>query len=150
MRSPLSILKHNLPLLLPLLASSPHHQLLVHANTEKTIFLGPPTVNIPSSSRPALDALLLDVLTPETSHTAIIRTALNASFPISSPYLAPHGIGRGIRSNVSDDDDDDDDEFGTTSWLILDNLIPGQRYEVRVCWAATVSQPSPFPSFFYS
>ncbi|KXJ97413.1 hypothetical protein Micbo1qcDRAFT_230076 [Microdochium bolleyi] len=110
--------------------------LLVRANTEKTIFLGPPTVNIPSS-HPTLDALLLDVLRPQTLASSVIRTTLNASFPQSSPYLASLGTGVGGR-----DVDYSDKDYGTPSWLILDDLVPGQRYEVRVCWAAT--QPTAF------
>ncbi|KAG9822819.1 hypothetical protein KCU63_g17092, partial [Aureobasidium melanogenum] len=31
---------------------------------------------------------------------------------------------------------------GLSSWYTLDNLRPGQRYEVRICWAAT--QPTDF------
>lgn len=27
---------------------------------------------------------------------------------------------------------------GTESWFLLEGLVPGQRYEVRVCWVATV------------
>ncbi|KAI2632272.1 hypothetical protein GGR54DRAFT_635038 [Hypoxylon sp. NC1633] len=86
----------------------------VYANTEKAIFLGPPTVNIPSA-HPTLNDLHLDTLTP--SNWAI-RTHLEAQFPnISSPH-------------------------GKATWLILDGLTEGQRYEVRVCWAAT--QPTAF------
>ncbi|KAK2879280.1 hypothetical protein FQN49_001026 [Arthroderma sp. PD_2] len=32
--------------------------------------------------------------------------------------------------------------FGKRSWFRLDGLVPGQRYEVRVCWLAT--QPTAF------
>ncbi|KAH7040683.1 uncharacterized protein B0I36DRAFT_13933 [Microdochium trichocladiopsis] len=108
----------------------------VNANTEKTIFLGPPTVNVPSTS-PTLGTLGLDVLTPESSASSIIRTQLNASFPRNSPYLASFPS-----SSTGTNADGTDNERGTTSWFILDNLVPGQRYEVRVCWAAT--QPTAF------
>lgn len=82
----------------------------VDANTEKTIFLGPPAVDIPSAY-PSLEALRLDSLTPDNG---LIRTHLEAQFPSS---LYPNG---------------------RPTWLILDGLSEGQRYEVRVCWAATV------------
>ncbi|KAI1381602.1 hypothetical protein F4677DRAFT_403564 [Hypoxylon crocopeplum] len=87
---------------------------VVCANTEKAIFLGPPTVNIPFA-HPTLDDLHVDILTPSNW---TIRTHLEAKFPnISSPH-------------------------GKATWLILDDLAEGQRYEVRVCWAAT--QPTAF------
>lgn len=81
------------------------------ANTEKTIFLGPETVNIPGHST-SLAALNIATLTP--AHFSL-RTHLNAVFPTAS---FPKGA---------------------ETWLILDNLTEGQRYEVRVCWMATVS-----------
>lgn len=84
----------------------------VNANTEKTIFLGPPTVNIPSA-HPSLEDLQVHTLTPGSGQ---IRTHLEAQFP-SSSYPQ-----------------------GKPTWLVLDNLVEGQRYEVRVCWAATVSR----------
>ncbi|KAI0843551.1 hypothetical protein F5Y06DRAFT_6327 [Hypoxylon sp. FL0890] len=86
----------------------------VCANTEKAIFLGPPTVSIPST-HPTLDDLHVDTLTPANW---AIRTHLEARFPSIS---APHG---------------------KATWLILNELTEGQRYEVRVCWAAT--QPTEF------
>ncbi|KAI2467787.1 hypothetical protein F4781DRAFT_297283 [Annulohypoxylon bovei var. microspora] len=86
----------------------------VCANTEKTIFVGPPISNIPSA-HPTLEDLHVDTLTPTNWE---IRTHLEAQFPnISSPN-------------------------GKATWLILDGLTEGQRYEVRVCWAAT--QPTQF------
>lgn len=86
----------------------------VYANTEKAIFLGPPTVNIPSA-HPSLEDLQVHTLTPGNGGGQI-RTYLEAQFP-SSAY--PHG---------------------KPAWLVLDDLTEGQRYEVRVCWAATVSR----------
>ncbi len=88
----------------------------VRANTEKAIFLGPEPVdvnNIPIAHS-ALSDLHLHTLTPING---TIRTGLTAQFP--SPDH-PHGIA---------------------TWLLLDHLTPNQRYEVRVCWAATVSPP---------
>jgi hypothetical protein len=81
------------------------------ANTEKAIFLGPEPVPIPLT-HPTLSDLHLDTLTP-TNLT--LRTQLAAQFP-----SAAH-------------------PQGTATWLVLDNLTPHQRYEVRVCWAATAS-----------
>ncbi|KAI0882605.1 uncharacterized protein GGS22DRAFT_46866 [Annulohypoxylon maeteangense] len=86
----------------------------VFANTEKAIFTGPPAANIPSA-HPTLEDLHVDILTPINWS---IRTHLESQFPnISSPN-------------------------GKATWLILDELTEGQRYEVRVCWAAT--QPTQF------
>lgn len=31
---------------------------------------------------------------------------------------------------------------GKASWYLLAGLHPGRRYELRVCWPATVSRPS--------
>lgn len=83
---------------------------LAHANVEKTIFLAPPTTTIPSEA-PGLDDLGLQRLSPQN---AVVRTHLNASFPTAE---AP---------------------AGTDSWFFLENLTPGRRYEVRICWLATV------------
>ncbi|KAK1639617.1 hypothetical protein BDP81DRAFT_313857 [Colletotrichum phormii] len=87
---------------------------VVRANTEKVIFLGPETVNVPATP-PTLDDLRLEVLTPDEWSK---RVQLPASFPTS------------------------DSPLGTTSWLLLTNLTQGQRYELRVCWSAT--QPTAF------
>ncbi|KAK3387180.1 hypothetical protein B0H63DRAFT_151891 [Podospora didyma] len=91
---------------------------LVLANVEKTIFLGPAAVNIPLA-HPTLDDLNLEVLTPASPPTSSsLRTRLEAQFPTAS-----HPCGK-------------------STWLLLDNLEPGRRYEVRICWAAT--QPTSF------
>lgn len=84
---------------------------LASANVEKTIFLGPEPVNIPNQ-QPSLSTLNIDTLTPEDWS---LRTHLEATFPTE-------GFKR-----------------GSSSWFILDNLTEGQRYEVRICWLATVS-----------
>ncbi|CAJ2511742.1 Uu.00g073670.m01.CDS01 [Anthostomella pinea] len=86
----------------------------VRGNTEKAIFLGPPAANI-SSAHPTLDDLNIDTLTPQDF---TVRTHLEAQFP------------------------SDAFEYGKATWLVLDELTEGQRYEVRVCWAAT--QPTAF------
>ncbi|KAK4043533.1 hypothetical protein C8A01DRAFT_12913 [Parachaetomium inaequale] len=87
----------------------------VLANTEKAIFLGPEPVTAPLTHPTLSDLLRLDTLTPANG---TLRTRLAAQFP------AP------------------EHPRGTATWLILDNLTPHQRYEVRVCWAAT--QPTEF------
>ncbi|KAB5582561.1 hypothetical protein GE09DRAFT_1211202 [Coniochaeta sp. 2T2.1] len=92
------------------------------ANTGKTIFLGPPTINVPSQ-HPTISDLHLDVLTPHNINNNndnffSLRTKLLAAFPTDKD---PHGV---------------------ESWFLLDNLTPRQRYEVRVCWPA--SQPTAF------
>lgn len=82
----------------------------VLANTEKVVFLGPGSIQIPTEP-PTLGSLQLDTL----SHDALsIRTHLKAEFP----------------SDISD--------YGQSTWLLLDGLKEGKRYEVRICWAATV------------
>ncbi|KAJ5676125.1 hypothetical protein N7462_009022 [Penicillium macrosclerotiorum] len=93
---------------------------IAQANVEKTIFLAPPATTVPSEE-PDLDDLGLERLSPQSP---ILRAHLNASFPTAS---APDG---------------------TDSWFFLENLTPGQRYEVRVCWLAT--QPTAFSLQTYS
>ncbi len=80
------------------------------ANVEKTIFLGPEVIHIPQK-HPNLDDLRLAVVTP--SHPTL-RTQLVASFP-----KLP-------------------ESKGMESWFLLHDLRQEQRYEVRICWAATV------------
>lgn len=87
---------------------------IAHANVEKTIFLAPQASTIPSEESD-LDDLGLERLSPDAP---VVRTQLNASFPTN------------------------DAPSGTESWFFLENLNPGQRYEVRVCWLAT--QPTSF------
>ncbi|KAF5866124.1 hypothetical protein ETB97_000658 [Aspergillus alliaceus] len=83
------------------------------ANVEKTIFIAPQPLTIPTAD-PTLDDLGLERL---SWSSPILRTRINATFPTNeSP--------------------------GTDSWYFLENLNPGQRYEVRVCWLAT--QPTAF------
>lgn len=84
------------------------------ANVEKTIFVAPLPWAIPAENA-AIDDLGLDRLSP-TDY--MVRTNLNASFPT------------------------DDEPYGTESWFYLEDLTPGQRYEVRICWMATVILPS--------
>jgi len=80
-------------------------------NTEKAIFLGPPSLQIPIA-HPTLKDLNLVALSPSNSS---IRTHLPALFPTTSS------------------------QYGYSTWILLHSLKEGQRYEVRVCWAATVS-----------
>lgn len=88
----------------------------VAANTEKVIFLGPDTPSTPRQ-KASIEALHLDTLTP-TQGQCRLRTHLEAAFP-----TAEH-------------------PYGPATWLLLDRLAPGRRYEARVCWTAT--QPTAF------
>jgi len=83
------------------------------ANVEKTIFLGPGAVKVPHQP-PTLEDLHIDVLTPKDG---TLRTQIQAEFP------------------------NDQSTQGKTSWYLLDNLEENRRYEVRICWPATVSHP---------
>jgi hypothetical protein len=86
----------------------------VNANVEKTIFLGPSPV-ILSNVRPSLDDLRLHVLSPPNT---ILPTLLPVQFPTEA-------VPRGLES-----------------WYLLRALDDGRRYEVRICWPATVSPSS--------
>ena len=85
---------------------------LVLGNVEKTIFPGPEPIRVPQQ-HPNLQDLYLDTLSPSTS---TLRLKLPAAFP------KPNAVR------------------GEASWFLLDGLRQHQRYEVRLCWAATVSK----------
>lgn len=87
---------------------------VAHANTEKTIFVAPERIHL-GDVRPNLVDLQLDTLTTAKRE---LQTALPVAFATN--------ISRGIQS-----------------WYLLDNLDPGQRYEVRICWPATVRYSLP-------
>lgn len=82
------------------------------ANVEKTIFLAPAFISIPRE-HPNQDDLQLHVLTPARWR---LQHQIVASFP-----TAPASVR------------------GTETWLLLEELEEQRRYEVRICWAATVS-----------
>ena len=84
---------------------------LVHGNVEKTIFLAPEAIQIPQQ-HPNLQHLNLQLLSPSNPQ---LRRQLPAAF--ASPA----------------------DPKGISAWFLLDRLKQHQRYEVRICWAATVS-----------
>lgn len=94
-----------------LLLQSAFWHLLVGANTEKIIFLAPDVLTLPSNG-PSLGQLRLQRLSPSAVQLNVRHPVVfsNASFP-----------------------------RGLASWYILSELDAAQRYEVRVCWAATVS-----------
>jgi len=97
----------------------------VVANTEKAIFLGPRSLHVPSE-HPSLEDLKLEALSPQQWS---IRTHIKAEFPTNSS------------------------KYGQSSWMLLHKLHEGQRYEVRICWAATVylqSKSSTQPSNIFS
>lgn len=85
---------------------------LVHGNVEKTIFLAPEAIQIPQQQHPNLRDLNLQVLSPSKPQ---LRRQLPAAFPTPAN---PKGIA---------------------AWFLLERLTQHQRYEVRICWAATVS-----------
>jgi hypothetical protein len=85
----------------------------ITANTEKAIFTGPESLPIPQQ-HPSLRDLKLEVLSPANRS---FRTHVLAPFPTEKA------------------------KSGLATWLLLDNLTTAQRYEVRVCWAATVRYP---------
>ena len=81
------------------------------SNVEKIIFLAPEAVQIPQH-QPNLESLQLKKLSPGS---IALRRSLPASFP--NPVSSA----------------------GTEAWFLLDLLREYQRYEVRICWPATVS-----------
>lgn len=83
------------------------------ANVEKTVFVAPSAIAVPNV-RPGLQDLRLASLSP-SAH--VLRSHIAVAFA------------------------SDDDPRGLDSWYLLTELAPGQRYEVRVCWAATVRSP---------
>ncbi len=86
--------------------------LLLHhalANVEKTIFVAPDAERLPSDS--SVDNLLLTRLSEQY---ASVRTFINASFPTT------------------------EEPKGSVTWILLEGLRPRTRYEVRICWLATV------------
>lgn len=78
------------------------------ANVEKVIFTAPARLPTTPELPPSLK---LNILSRDQS---TLRTHLSVAFPTSS---APAGL---------------------QSWYLLDSLVPDRRYEVRICWAATV------------
>lgn len=81
-----------------------------YANVEKVIFLAPPAEPLPTDA--SIDNLML---TPLSEQFPSVRTHVNASFPSKeSPK-------------------------GAETWFLLEGLVPNRRYEVRICWLATVS-----------
>src|ERR1700723_3336437 len=84
----------------------------VNANTEKLIFLGPSAITIPDV-HPGLDDLRLDPLSPTGQHT--LETQLSVKFPT------------------------EEEPRGVQSWYLIEGLQEGRRYELRICWVATVS-----------
>lgn len=95
---------------------------LIYANVEKVVFLGPQAIHN-LDQRPGLDELNLIALNP--SHGSI-RTHLSASFPTST------------------------NPQGTEAWFLVEGLSEHQRYEVRVCWSATVFPLSSIMDHFHA
>ena len=82
----------------------------ISANVEKAVFLAPEVVHN-LDQLPGLNQLSLAVLNPSNW---TFRTHLAASFPTPDSLL------------------------GTEAWFLLDGLSHHRRYEVRLCWSATV------------
>ncbi|KAG8626151.1 hypothetical protein KVT40_006552 [Elsinoe batatas] len=85
------------------------HVPFVFANTEKIIFLGPQSIDLPRDG-PSIENLGLVSLSPQT-------TTFRGALPV---VFANGTYPRGLQS-----------------WYVLHDLTPGARYEVRICWAAT-------------
>jgi len=83
---------------------------LVQANVEKTIFVTPAAQVLPHDA--SIDNLYLTRLSERVPR---VRTYINATFPTP------------------------DEPKGTETWMLLEELRPKTRYEVRLCWLATVS-----------
>ena len=86
------------------------------ANVEKTVFLTPAPISIPRD-HPNLHDLQLAVLSPARWR---LQHQIAASFPTASFNLR-----------------------GTETWMLLEGLEEQRRYEVRICWLATVSNLDP-------
>ena len=95
---------------------------LVLGNVEKTIFVAPEAIQIPQQ-HPNLEDLNIEALSPSRFE---LRRQLPAAFPAPS------------------------DPKGIEAWFLLNRLTQHQRYEVRICWAATVSLLTFFTPFTFS
>ena len=85
----------------------------VLANVEKTIFIAPDAEPLPLDA--SIDNLFLTRLSEQ--HPSV-RVSISASFPTKeSPK-------------------------GTQTWLLIEGLLPHNRYDVRICWLATVGSAS--------
>ena len=87
------------------------------ANVEKTIFIAPHTVTLPAIGDSTFDRIL-DSITPQNN---TLRYSLPAAF-VKTPTA--------LDSRLQED---------TYAWFLLSHLTPYQRYELRLCWTATVS-----------
>jgi hypothetical protein len=83
---------------------------LVAANVEKTIFIAPESIIIPNVS-PGLEDLCLEHIS------------------LSAPRIQK-SISVGTATEVQ--------PLGEQSWYLITDLVPGTRYEVRICWPASV------------
>ena len=82
---------------------------LATANIEKIVFVAPDGGHMPLDA--SVDNLMLMTLDASQSSR---RTFVNASFPTETA------------------------KKGAETWLVLDGLKSGQRYELRIIWIATV------------
>ena len=87
---------------------------LATANVEKVVFLAPEAgADLPNLSK--LEYLRHNTLLPLPSS---LQVSLPAAFP------------------------EEGDLQGRETWFMLEGIGERQRYEVRICWAATVSETS--------
>ncbi|KAI9823708.1 MAG: hypothetical protein M1819_001152 [Sarea resinae] len=102
---------------------------IAYANVEKIIFLGPEKL----SPERDLSWPPLKRLSPSNS---TLRTLLERAFPTKGDLWLALDPLSALKFPL------EAPTLGKDSWFLLDELQEGQRYEVRVCWAAT--QPSSF------
>ncbi|CAK7270469.1 hypothetical protein SEPCBS119000_004107 [Sporothrix epigloea] len=88
----------------------------VTANVEKTIFVASPAA---TDDADRLHSGIADVLPRLTPDLNAWRTIVPAAFPWADGFIED-----------------------STTWILLGDLVAGQRYELRVCWTAT--QPTAF------
>ncbi len=141
-------------LLQPLMA------LVALANIEKAVFLGPPAVAIPpppplppSSSSPSSHSSQ-----QQQRHQLLLKDLRHLDVLIPGGPSLRTSLASEFSKNESDREVPSWDivgDVGRVHWIVLDNLREGQRYELRICWAATVLPPPPprpwcppFPSPF--
>ena len=86
---------------------------LTAANVEKVVFLGPQQASEPNGAWNADLVMNVETLSPVEPS---LRRQLHSRFPHSPLLHEP-----------------------SEAWVLLSDLNPGQRYEARVCWPATVS-----------
>ena len=88
----------------------------VYANVEKVVFVAP-SPEEPANIRLVQDTLASPYLERLSPLQPSLRRRLHARFPSSIPSFEQSEV-----------------------WIRLDGLQPGCRYDIRVCWSATVGE----------